>query len=75
MVPRLSFNFIDLIPFSNTTGIDRYSLGNDKPPTEASAWNTAKFVSFGRRIHLLTKDQKRLSFVFNDASVILVNTF
>ena len=54
---------IDLILFSRKTGIDRYSLGNDKPPTEAGAWNTAKFVSFGRSIHLLTKDRKRLSIV------------
>ena len=70
-----SFDFIDLILFSRKTGIDRYSRGNDKPPTEAGAWNTAKFVSFGRCIHLLTKDRKQLSIVFNEDRVIMVDVF
>ena len=70
----ISGSSFDSILFSRKTVIYRYSRGNDKPPTEACAWNTARFVSFGRRIYLLTKDLKCLSIVFNEDSAILVNT-
>ena len=70
----ISGSSFDSILFSRKTGIYRYSRGNDKPPTEAGAWNTAKFVSFGRRIHLLTNDLKCLSIAFNKDNEVLVNT-
>ena len=54
------FDFISLILFSHNTGIDKYKTGNYMSPNEAGLWNTARFVSFGIRIHLLTKYRKRL---------------